>query len=70
MSELEKKTQPAPATGGILSFLWQHKAWWILPLAVLLLLVGILYALGHMSAADPEMYPTTQLNSPSNFRAC
>ncbi len=70
MAESEKERQPPSPAGGIFQFLWRHKSWWLLSLAVLLLLIGILYVLGHLSAADPEMYPTTLTNSPSYFRAC
>jgi hypothetical protein len=44
--------------------------WWLLPLVVLLFLIGIIYVLGHMSAADPEMYPTTHLNNNPYFHVC
>jgi Family of unknown function (DUF5989) len=70
MSDLEKGAQHPQATGSAFSFLWQRKLWWLLPLAVLLLLVGILYVLGRMSAADPEMYPTTRQNDSITIRSC
>ncbi len=49
---------------------WSRKAWWLLSLAVLLLLLGILYALVHMSAADSEMYPTSLRSTTLSFRFC
>ena len=70
MTEVEKGTQQPTPAGGIFGLLWRHKSWWLLSLGVLLLLIGILYLLTHMSAADPEMYPTTLSNSLSFFRAC
>lgn len=70
MTEVEKRTQQSAPTGGIFGILWRYKSWWLLPLAVLLLLIGILYLLTHMSAADPEMYPTTLLSRTSLFHAC
>jgi hypothetical protein len=42
-----------------MSILRRH--WWVWALLVLFVLVGILYWLSHLSAADLEMYPTTML---------
>jgi Family of unknown function (DUF5989) len=69
MSEPEKQVQQEQ-TGGALAFLWQRKVWWLLPLGVLVLLLTIIYVLGHLSAADSEMYPTTQLMHLMNFLSC
>jgi hypothetical protein len=48
----------------------QRKLWWLLPLAVLFLLVGVIYVLGHMGSADSEMYPTTGRQVPVATRLC
>jgi len=58
------------AKSGVFHSFWQRKVWWLLPLMVFILLIGILYVLGHMSAADPEMYPTTHLQKGVYVRAC
>jgi len=47
-----------------------RKLWWLLPLAVLFLLVGVIYVLGHMGSADSEMYPTTERRTPVAARLC
>ena len=69
MSDLEgaQRTQEAD---GVFGFWRQRKSWWLLPLAVLILLLGILYVLGHMSSADPETYPTTRLESAAVNKVC
>ena len=38
-----------------------RRHWWVLAIVVLVVLVGIIYLLSHLSAADSEMYPTTIL---------
>jgi hypothetical protein len=66
MGESGKIAQQSQGAGGILSFLWQRKLWLLLPLCVLFLLLGIIYALGHFSRTDSEMYPTTMRQSEFN----
>jgi hypothetical protein len=69
MSDSQGPIEVSP-TNGVIGFLWEHRLWWVLPLCVLFLLVGVIYALGHVSAADPETYPTTLQNAVLHFRAC
>jgi len=57
MSFLVKWTQRSSTVGEVFTFLWQKKLWWLLPLAVLLFLMGILFALAQMSSVAPWMYP-------------
>ena len=70
MSERENTMSEPSSRDGVFHFFWQRKTWWLLPLMVFILLVGILYVLGHMSSADPEMYPATQLEKSAYVRAC
>jgi hypothetical protein len=37
--------------------MWQRKLWWLAPLAILILLVGLLFALAQVSSVAPWMYP-------------
>lgn len=48
---------------------WKNKLWWLLPLGVLVLLLGAMYALEHLSSADSEMYPTSLQNHSSLTRS-
>jgi len=55
---------------GVMQYLWKRRVWWLLPLCVLLLLLGIIYALGHFSRPDSEMYPTTMRQDEVARNAC
>ena len=57
MSFLAKWTERSSTVAEVFTFLWQRKLWWLLPLAVLLFLIGILFALAQMSSVAPWMYP-------------
>ena len=59
MSRTAKSAQQSQPAAGFLSTMWKHRLWWMLPLAVLLLLLGAIYALEHLSKTDSEMYPTS-----------
>jgi uncharacterized membrane protein len=56
--------------GGFLQYVWQHKMWWLMSLMVLIVLLGILYALTHLSSTDSEMYPTTTHTLVARARTC
>jgi hypothetical protein len=42
--------------GELLSYLMRNKRWWLLPIVVLLLLMGVLIVLGQSSAIAPFIY--------------
>ena len=67
MSEQTEEMQPV-ADGGLLVAFWRNRLWWMLSLAVLLGLIGIVYVLGHLSAADPETYPISSRGNSSYIR--
>jgi hypothetical protein len=69
MAEGQNPASELKSTGAI-AFLWQRKSWWLLPLAVLVLLLGAIYVLVHLSASDPETYPTSSRANPSYSRVC
>jgi hypothetical protein len=70
MNHQAKASQFLIVPGGLLSRAWKHRLWWLLPLGVLLLLLGVIYALEHLSSADSEMYPTSSRNYFSLSRTC
>jgi Family of unknown function (DUF5989) len=66
MSEMQEATK----TGGAWEFLWKRKTWWLWPLIVLVFLLGAIYVLVHLSASDPETYPTSSRTASSYTRLC
>jgi hypothetical protein len=70
MNAANGKMSESTTVGGLFQRLWRQKSWWLLPLVVLLLLIGAFYVLGHLSAADPETYPTTLINVTSSLHLC
>jgi hypothetical protein len=42
--------------GEFLTYLWRRKLWWLIPLAVVILLVGILLVFGQASGVGPFIY--------------
>jgi beta-lactamase regulating signal transducer with metallopeptidase domain len=57
MSVIEQFAQRSTIVGEVFSFMWQRKLWWLTPLAVLILLIGILFVLAQVSSVAPWMYP-------------
>ncbi|OFW30257.1 MAG: hypothetical protein A3I00_05320 [Betaproteobacteria bacterium RIFCSPLOWO2_02_FULL_64_12] len=42
--------------GELLQFMWQRKLWWMMPMVIVLLLVGILLIFAQSSAIAPFIY--------------
>lgn len=42
--------------GELLAFLWGQKLWWLMPMVVLLLVLGILLIFAQSSAIAPFIY--------------
>jgi len=38
-------------------FLWDEKLYWLIPIAVILLLLGLLAVFGHATGLSPFIYP-------------
>jgi hypothetical protein len=56
MSVFDKSSRRSSIRGETLDFLWQRKSWWLLPLVVLAVLLGLLIVLGRMSSVAPFIY--------------
>lgn len=41
----------------IFGFFWERKLWWLIPFAILLALLGVLFAIAQTGAVAPWMYP-------------
>lgn len=41
----------------VAAFLWERKAWWLLPLFILLIIVGALVLLAQSSVISAFIYP-------------
>jgi len=57
MAVLRQVANRSAIIAEVFSFLWQRKQWLLIPLAVLLFLIGILFALAQVSSVAPWMYP-------------
>ncbi|MBI4438929.1 hypothetical protein HY640_03290 [Candidatus Woesearchaeota archaeon] len=42
--------------GEVFSFLMKRKAWWLAPIVIVLLLVGVLVVVGQSSSVSPFIY--------------
>ena len=56
MKLLNKMKNRAGVAGEVVSFLWRRKFYWIIPMAVILLIFGIIIALAQGSPLAPFIY--------------
>jgi hypothetical protein len=40
----------------LLSFLWQERIWWMIPMVIVLILLGVLIIFAEQSAVAPFIY--------------
>jgi hypothetical protein len=57
MNVLRKLSARSAIVAELFAFLWERKLWWLIPLAVVLLLAGVLLVLVQLSSVAPWMYP-------------
>ena len=56
MSSLREFASRLGTMGELLVFLWQRKLWWLIPLMVVILLVGVLLVFGQATGVGPFIY--------------
>lgn len=56
MSRLSSLTARLGIMGELLSFLWQRKLWWLMPMVLVLLVFGVLLVFAQGSAVAPFIY--------------
>jgi hypothetical protein len=56
MRFMESLTSRIGIAGELLQFFWQHKWWWLAPMILMLLFVGILVIFAQSSAIAPFIY--------------
>jgi hypothetical protein len=56
MSSLKELPSRLGTVGELLVFLWRRKLWWLIPLMVVILLVGVLLVFGQATGVGPFIY--------------
>jgi len=56
MNLIQRFTDRLATVTEVFTFLWRRRQWWLVPLAVLLLLMGVLFAVAQVSSVAPWMY--------------
>ena len=56
MKVIEGLVNRMSIAGELLVFFWQHKWWWLTPMILALLLVGVLVIFAQSSAVAPFIY--------------
>ncbi|NCB39808.1 MAG: hypothetical protein EOM80_13675 [Erysipelotrichia bacterium] len=56
MRDNGKSTSRMASVIELLGFFWKKKQWWLLPIVIALLILGILLTLAQSSALGPFMY--------------
>jgi hypothetical protein len=53
---IRSMTSNVGVVGEIVTFLWQRKLWWLIPMVVVLLLFGLLLIFASSSGVGPFIY--------------
>ena len=56
MSYFSRVASKLGIMGELLSFFWQRKLWWMIPMVAVLLLFGLLIVFTHGTAVAPFVY--------------
>ena len=57
MTVMEQLANRSSIVAEVFAFLWQRKLWWLMPLAVLIFVIGVLFLIAQVSSVAPWMYP-------------
>ena len=53
---MRRVASKASALGRFLRYLWRERAWWMIPLVLILVLLGVLVAMSSSTAVAPFIY--------------
>ncbi|MEW6556590.1 MAG: DUF5989 family protein [Elusimicrobiota bacterium] len=53
---LKKMLRKFSVLGELLSFFWENKMWWIIPMVLVLVLIGLLLIFGQATGIAPFVY--------------
>jgi hypothetical protein len=56
MSFIDVAVQRFGIAGELLSFFWNNKRWWMLPIITVILVLGVVLVLGQSSVIAPFIY--------------
>lgn len=56
MSSISELRLGLGTAGEFLAFLWRRKLWWLIPLTVAILMMGMLLVFGEASGVAPFLY--------------
>ena len=56
MHTLKRAAQRFELLGELVGFLWERKLWWMIPMVLVIVLVGMLLVLAQGSALSPFLY--------------
>ena len=56
MSVLQETVGKLGIAGELLAFLWRRKLWWMMPMVLILVFVGLLIVVGSSTGAGPFIY--------------
>ncbi len=56
MQVLQEMGQKLGIAADLLTFLWQAKMWWMIPMVTVLLLLGLLIVFGSTTGVGPFIY--------------
>lgn len=53
---IKRKSHNKNILGQLLGFLWERKAWWLVPTIIMMIIFGILIILAQNTALNPFVY--------------